>query len=106
MRRTARGLTRHLTGLAVGSFVVAPAAQGTLIGSLRSVVGTSGHAPAGTASLANSYGKLPLAFEANVGQTSGEAAVVAHGPDRYRLVLSNGYDSGDHALSGGDVQIH
>ncbi len=26
--------------------------------------------------------------------------------DHYRMRLSNGYDSGDHTLSGGNVQIH
>ena len=26
--------------------------------------------------------------------------------DRYRIRLSNGYDSGEHKLDGGNVQIH
>jgi hypothetical protein len=28
------------------------------------------------------------------------------GRDRYRILISNGYDSGDHPLEGGNIQIH
>jgi hypothetical protein len=26
--------------------------------------------------------------------------------DTYRIILSNGYDSGEHTLEGGNIQIH
>lgn len=50
------------------------------------------HQKADLAKLRNSFGKLPLGFEPNVGQTDGQVKFLAHG-DRYKVFLT-----GDQAV--------
>ena len=60
-----------------------------------------------SATKASIFGQATLNGSASV---SYEIDVVDNGEpgsnDHYRIRLSNGYDSGDHKLSGGNIQIH
>jgi hypothetical protein len=89
---------------AVTSLALSPKTATNTVGTKHCVVATTCNSQRTQASI---FGQATVGGSAIVGY---QIDVVDNGEpgssDHYRIRLSNGYDSGDHTLDGGNIQIH